>query len=392
VRVSNLAKADLELYAPTDMSAANLFKHLQAFSPKGRASFWVSVFIGSMLFHVLGYMALQHYWAQTAKVQVTAAPIEVEFINGKGNGARQSTRGVAVSPGRASKPKSLGSHTNSNGRRRSQRISRAPISANPRLRSRPVAALPKTVEPRLDQPPKPPKRAAQPKPKPKPARPQNPVTAPPPFDNPEDLLTDQPPLTPGNDTPLPPPGGSDNSDNTNRADKPKPPPENNQGAKPGENGNLDGGDGNNEPGAGENGGLQNPNGVSVRISVKESYSGFDRKRIAAELIDGEKMIQIPYPPALNQAPSFELKAELVIDQNGKFLELVCTGNGEARVCATLSANGKPIQNIQPDTAESIARKVFAAWSYKPAQDGQEEDLNLKPVLSTLWVVVQIQKP
>lgn len=376
------------------MSAANFFNKLQDRRPKGRLSFWVSVVAGSMLLHVLGYMALQRYWMQSAKVQVTAAPVAVEFISGKRTAAGTQSQAIAVSPGRANKLKPTGTRPakTNQGRsstsqpRRSQQVEQAPLPAVTRPRSRPVEAPPTPI---ANKPlPKQPLKQPRPKPKPQPQPNQN--QPPPATTDPGEPLDNQSPQPPQRDTTPPPPGGLDNPGNPDPADNPKTPPDDQQQPDQPNDGDQNNGELNDTPPGG--GDLSPPGGAPAQVSLKNSYPGQDIKALAAKPLDTEKTVQIPYPPALNQIANIKLKAELIIDARGVFAGVACYGNGENRDCqATLyTINDQPISGVSQDTAESIAAKVFADWRFEPAKDGLD-GAPLKSVQSVLRVEVQIQK-
>lgn len=352
------------------MSVVNFLEHQQNRRPKGQPSFWVSVVTGSMLFHLVGLIALQRYWVQPVKVTPNAAPIELTFIDGRAPAS--SSRGVAAAARPAPQRQATGwpeARSPQPQPAASQSSALSPSMPPTARRPTPPTAHPRseTGFPTPASPPRtsPPRDRPQPAPAPEniPLSPQakpaaDPVVDPlPPF-----------PSTPGNDTPLPPTQETAPEDGNDAVTEPPRLPPLAQDGGGGEQGNS-------------NGSLLPPEG-DAEITVQATYQGNDRKREQAQPIDREKTVRIPYPALPQPSTNLKLKAELFLNPSGQVVQI-----GQAEI-STL--DGRQIPPDSQRDAASIANQVFASWSFQPARDALDGDPNLKPVASSIWVEAQIR--
>ena len=321
---------------------------------------WLTLALGSVLIHLVFFILISIILTRTAKVELNAAPITVEFVDPNANPVQaRSTAPNRVIAARPSQPSAVTPLT----------TQRPQTSVEPR-RSVEQPLVPLQPVKRKPLPP----RTWQPQPQRNPVPSQtNPATNPTQPQSQPNPFSDPFPQRPNFPDPT----------------QPQPAPSNPaQPVLPGSASNPSG-----NPDPQPSGSLapvesgaeiaQKPGGNSVSVVISNAQQpSVDRQQQPAKPIDLQKTVPIYYSGAIAQLPGrrMSLEVPLLIDSNGSVVDF-----GTIRLLSPGSA-------IEQAELNAIARQIFTTWKFAPAQNQSGSNPPAKPPLSNLTVDVQIQFP
>ena len=329
---------------------------------------WLSLALGSVLLHLVAFILISVVFTRTAKVQLDAEPITVEFVDPDANPvqaqAAAPTRAIAARPGApsVSAPQTTPIPPPAIEPKRSVESSIIPL---PPVRRRPLplrTQQPVPLRPPFSPQPSPTISQTQPQPSPTISQ-----TQPQPQPNPTRTPFPQQPNAPesGQTQPTPAPNlartGSPGSA-LNPFSSPDPQPSGTQ--KPAQGSKI----------------AQLPQGDNVAVTVSNPRQTTDFQKQPARPIELQKTVSIRYSSALaNQ--TIHLQASLFIDQKGAMLQVL-----ETRLISSSSEGA-----IDADTLKDLANQIFSQWRFEPAQDAPLGK-PLTPSSSNLIIDAQVQLP
>ncbi|PSB35240.1 hypothetical protein [Stenomitos frigidus] len=325
---------------------------------------WLSLALGSVLIHLVIFILVSVVLTRTAKVQLDAEPIAVEFVDPTTN----PVQARSATPSRAIAARPSQTVPNASANRQAPLTTQIPQASLEPRRSveQPIAPLPPVKRRPL------PLRTRQPQP----------------FRNP---LPSQPDPAPNSTQPQPNPFRNSLPQQPDRRDltQPQPAPSNPfqtglPGAPPNPSGNPDPQPGGSQAPA-ESGTeiAQQPGGNRVAVVISNPRQpSVDRQQQPAKPKEQQKTVSIYYSGAIAQLPSRSMSIEvpLTIDSNGRVVDI-----GRASLLS-------PASSIDQEELDNIADQIFKTWEFEPAQNLSGDNAPLKPLLSNLTVDAQIQFP